>query len=112
MNTSIPDRWDDEMEPREVNWNPETRTYQYWTSYGGGWVDAQEKDMKTYDLNLEWLLAHIRDLMGIGKSMKVREIIPNLLWELGTIWIGRKKATVFCKRRTNAVLKVSCFSPN
>ena len=99
LNMIIPDRWDDEMDSKEVEWNPETRTYQYWTSHGGGWVDAPEADMKTYELNLNWMFRHISDLVGIDEGMKVRQIVPKLLWELGSIWNGRRKATVFLSRK-------------
>ena len=99
LNMVIPDRWDDEMDSKEVEWNPETRTYQYWTSHGGGWVDAPEADMKTYELNLDWMFRHLSDLVGIDEGVKVRQIVPNLLWELGSIWSGRRKATVFLSRK-------------
>lgn len=98
LNMIIPDRWGDDMDSKEVDWNPETRTYQYWTSFGGGWVDAPEQDMKTYDLNMNWTFSHLSELIGIGEDVIVREIVPNLLWELGSIWSGRRKATVFLSR--------------
>lgn len=102
LNMVIPDRWDDEMDAREVEWNPETRTYQYWTSHGGGWVDAPEADMKTYDLDLDWMFRHLGDMVGIDKAVKYREIVPNLIWELGTVWSGRRKATVFFSRKLSS----------
>jgi hypothetical protein len=98
LNMVVPDRWDDEMDTREAEWNPETRTYQYWTSYGGGWVDANEADMKTYDLDMELALRHIAGLAGMDGSIKPREIIPNLFWDLGSVWSGQRKATVFYGR--------------
>ncbi|MBF0453892.1 MAG: hypothetical protein HQL72_03620 [Magnetococcales bacterium] len=99
LNMVVPDRWDDEMDSREVEWNPETRTYQYWTSHGGGWVDAPEADMKTYDLDMDRALGHLAGLAGLDESTKPREIIPNLLWELGSVWSGQRKATVFYGRK-------------
>jgi hypothetical protein len=101
ITTKVPDRWnDDPCAWVKVEWNPETRTYGYYciSAMGVEWIDAPEEDLKTYDINLDWMADHIRDLAGIDPSTKVRTIIPNLLWDLGSIRVGNRKATIFLAR--------------
>lgn len=98
VTTVVPDRWSDELnEWVDAEWNPETGTYQYDTisALGIESVDVPDEDVKTYDISLDWMVNHIRDLVEIEPSVQVRVITPNLLWELGHIWIGRQKATIF-----------------
>ncbi len=98
MTTIVPDRWSDELgDMVEAKWDPETRTYGYFnvSAMGVEWIIPPEEDLKTYDINLDWMADHIRDLVGIESTVQVRAIIPKLFWDLGSIWMGRRKATIF-----------------
>ena len=98
MTMMVPDRdGDDPTAWVKAAWNPETRTYQYsgFTVCGEWVVDVPDEDVKTYDINLDWMANHIRDLVGIEQRVPVRTIIPNLLWELGRVQAGQQKATIF-----------------
>ncbi len=98
MTMMVPDReGDDPSDWVEAKWNPETRTYQYsgFTVCGEWVVDVPDEDVKTYDINMDWMANHIRDLVGIETTGKARAIIPDLLWELGRIQAGQQKATIF-----------------
>ena len=98
MTTIVPDRWSDELgDMVEAKWDPETRTYGYFnvSAMGVEWINPPEEDLKTYDINLDWMADHIRDLIGIESTVQARAIIPKLFWELGHIWIGRQKSAVF-----------------
>jgi hypothetical protein len=106
MTTSVPDRWsEDPTDWVDAQWNQETRTYGYYcvSALGIEWIDVPEEDLKTYDINLDWMATHIRDLAGIDPSTQVRAIIPNLFWELGSIWIGKRKATIFLAQNLSAL---------
>ena len=98
MTMMVPDReGDDPSDWVEAKWNPETRTYQYsgFTVCGEWVVDVPDEDVKTYDINMDWMANHIRDLVGIETTGKARAIIPDLLWELGRVQAGQQRATIF-----------------
>ncbi|MBF0186045.1 MAG: hypothetical protein HQM06_16870 [Magnetococcales bacterium] len=88
---------DDPSDWRDAEWNPETRTYQYTclTDTGIWVVDVPDEEMKTYNINLDWMAKHIRDLVEIESTAQVRVIIPDCLWELGYIRAGHQRAAIF-----------------
>lgn len=97
ISTLVPNRhtWDgDFVEPE---WNEETRTYQYFSFDDGMWVDVPEEDLKTYNLDVERVVHHLHDLAGLDGEP--RGIRGNLLWNLGTFWLGRRKIPIFLARR-------------
>ena len=109
LTMSVPDRWSDELnEWREAEWDPETRRYRYFSldACGGEWIYVPEEDVKTYHINLDWMARYIRNLVGIESEIQIRTIVPNLLWELGHIWVGHHKAPVFC---TQNIAKTRMF---
>lgn len=94
--TVVPNRHTFEAEAVEPEWNEETRTYQYFSFEDGMWVDVPEDDMKSYLLDLERTVRHVRDLTGLeGES---RPVVRNLLWKLGSFWLGNRKAMVYLAR--------------
>ncbi|MBF0214985.1 MAG: hypothetical protein HQM00_15720 [Magnetococcales bacterium] len=60
--------------------------------------------MKTYNLEVDRLVRHIRDLAGLDGEP--RGLRGNLLWNLGTFWLGKRKATLFLARRLD---RIECF---
>ncbi|MEO5334149.1 MAG: hypothetical protein H7839_19220 [Magnetococcus sp. YQC-5] len=98
ITTMVPYREsDDPTDWRDAEWNPETRTYQYTclTETGIVDIDVPDEDMKTYNINLDWMAKHIRDLVEIESTTQVRVIIPDCLWELGYIRAGHQRAAIF-----------------
>ncbi|MBF0423414.1 MAG: hypothetical protein HQL73_10525 [Magnetococcales bacterium] len=94
--TVVPNRHTFEAEAVEPEWNEETRTYQYFSFDDGMWVDVPEDDMKSYLLDLERTVRHVRDLAGLEGEPRL--VVRNLLWNLGTFWLGNRKATVYLAR--------------
>lgn len=88
----------------EPEWNEETRTYQYFSFDDGEWVDVPEEDMKTYLLNADKLVRHLRDLAGLDGDP--RTMGSKFLWNLGTFRLGNRKATVYFARQLNMI---DCF---
>ncbi|MEO5355570.1 MAG: hypothetical protein H7835_20540, partial [Magnetococcus sp. XQGC-1] len=94
LNQHNPSEW------RDAEWNPETCTYQYTclTETGIVDIDVPDEDMKTYNINLDWMANHIRDLVEIESTAQVRVIIPDYLWELGYIRAGHQRAAIFLSK--------------
>ncbi|MBF0311613.1 MAG: hypothetical protein HQL56_19040 [Magnetococcales bacterium] len=102
--THVPNRHTYEGDVIEPEWNEETRTYQYFSFDDGYWVDVPEEDMKTYNLDVDRLLRLIRDMAEVSGEPKA--MCGELLWSLGTFWLGKRKATLFLARNLHLM---HCF---
>ena len=56
----VPDRHNEGAGLVEPVWNEETRTYQYLSFDDGYFVDVQEEDLKTYNLDVDRFVRHIQ----------------------------------------------------
>ena len=97
--TVVPNRTNHEGRTVDAQWDNEQRCYRYFSVDHGGWVKVPDEDLRTYDLNVDWLLGLVAKEMGIGNAIHPHCLVLNHLWELGTAWIGKRKATVLFGRR-------------
>ena len=64
-----------------------------------GWVLADHDARRRYRLDLEWLLRLIARDLGLPADGRVVSLESGLLWDLGEIWAGRRRAAVLYARR-------------
>jgi hypothetical protein len=64
-----------------------------------GWVHADEHSRRRYRLEFAWLLSTIAQQFGIPATTRPAPLVPDLLWDLGDAWFGRRRATVLFGRR-------------
>lgn len=99
MSTLVPDRSDHEGHMVDAEWDPQTRTYRYFSLPARGWVTVPKDDLLNWELDVEWFLRWIADQFGLTPSSLPRVLIKNHFWHLGTPWIGKRRCGLFFTRR-------------
>ncbi|MBF0184720.1 MAG: hypothetical protein HQM06_10080 [Magnetococcales bacterium] len=100
IRTVVPDRHNEGAGLVEPVWNEETRTYQYLSFDDGYFVDVPEEDLKTYNLDVDRFVRYIQEIAGLRGER--RPILKNFLWNIGSLKLGSRIATVFLARRMAA----------
>jgi len=85
-------------EDRELIWDSSSRTHRYF-SPSAGWVDIPEMRSKSYRVDFNIFLAMMRQWLGMSTHVTPRVLVPELLWDLGEIWISRRRVAVLFLRR-------------
>lgn len=99
LQTVVPDRTNHEGRTVEAQWDNEHRCYRYFSVDHGGWMQVPDEDLRTYDLDMKWLLGFVAKGVGLGNDGPPLCLLPDHLWDLGTGWIRGRKATVMVGRR-------------
>jgi hypothetical protein len=68
-----------------------------------GWVHADEVTRRRYRLAFPWLLRAIAQQLEVPVAPGPSSLAPDLLWDLGDAWFGRRKATVLFARRLGQI---------
>ena len=92
----MPIDFDDE--PVEFEWMPDFEAYAAFHP-SRGWVLADQDARRRYRLDLEWLLRLIACDLGLRADGRAVSLEPDLLWDLGETWAGRRRAAVLYARR-------------
>jgi hypothetical protein len=92
----MPVDFDDE--PVEFEWRPDLQAYAAFDP-SRGWVVAERETRRRYRLDLEWLIRVIARDLGLRANGPMPCLEPDLLWDLGDTWAGRRRAGVLYARR-------------
>jgi len=84
--------------PVTVEWVPEINSYGYFDS-SAGWVPVDTAELCRYPLDLDWMLRTVRAALGYPPSSRPVALVPDLLWDLGKTWVGKRKASILFARR-------------
>ena len=84
----------------ELEWDSESNSHRYF-SPTAGWVAVPADRLKSYKVHFEVLLAGIRRWLDIPARTQPALLLPELLWELGETWIGRRRMAVLFLRRAS-----------
>ena len=87
-----------DLDDQPVEWEPDLEAC---TAFHptAGWLRANQDARRRYRLALEWLLNLIARLLEVPASTRCTCLVPDLLWDLGDAWFGKRKATVLFARR-------------
>lgn len=85
-------------EDRELIWDSSSQTYRYF-SPSVGWVDVPDICTKSYRVNFNIFLAMVLQWLGMSAHVTPRALVPELCWDLGEIWISRRRVSVLFLRR-------------
>jgi hypothetical protein len=66
-------------------------------------VHADEVTRRRYRLAFPWLLRAIAQQLDVPVATGPASLVPDLLWDLGDAWFGRRKATVLFARRLGQI---------
>ncbi len=84
----------------ELEWDSERKAYRYF-SPSAGWVTVPPDQLKSYKVHFEQLLSAIRQWLDMPERTQPETLLPELLWELGETWIGRRRMAVLFLRRAS-----------
>ncbi|RMG35945.1 MAG: hypothetical protein D6720_06020 [Gammaproteobacteria bacterium] len=82
----------------ELEWDSERKAYRYF-SPAAGWVTVPPDQLKSCKVHFEQLMSAIRQWLDMPERTPPESLLPELLWELGEIWIGRRRMAVLFLRR-------------
>ena len=82
----------------ELEWDSERKAYRYF-SPATGWVTVPPDQLKSCKVHFEQLLSAIRQWLDMPERTPPETLLPELLWELGETWIGRRRMAVLFLRR-------------
>jgi hypothetical protein len=92
----MPVDFDDE--PVDFEWEPELGAHAAFHP-AAGWMFADEHARRRYRLAFEWLLNVVARQLEVPASTSCTCLVPDLLWDLGDAWFGKRKATILFARR-------------
>lgn len=84
--------------PVVVTWCPEVGGYAYFSS-SAGWVKVDNEGLTRYRVDFDWFLRFIAAAVKVTGVWRWQCLVPEILWDLGDAWIGKRKATVLLGRR-------------
>jgi hypothetical protein len=87
---------DDEL--YEFEWEPDLAAYATFHPTMG-WVKADPRARRRYRVNFDWLLGVMACELGMPASTRATCVVPDLLWDLGDAWFGRRRAAALFARR-------------
>ena len=82
----------------ELEWDSKRKAYRYF-SPAAGWVTVPPDRLKSCKVHFEQLLSAIRQWLEMPERNLPESLLPELLWELGETWIGRRRMAVLFLRR-------------
>lgn len=82
----------------ELEWDSERKAYRYF-SPATGWVTVPPDRLKSCKVHFEQLMSAIRRWLEMPERNPPESLLPELLWELGETWIGRRRMAVLFLRR-------------
>ena len=86
-------------EDREIVWDNGSKRHRYF-SPASGWVDVPADHFKSYRVDFNALLALVRRWLGMSAHTCPASLVPELFWDLGETWIGRRRIAVLFLRRS------------
>ena len=87
-----------EGEDRELVWDSDSRSYRYFST-AAGWVTMSDEQLRSYTVDFSRLAAQIRHWVDIPVRAEPMELLPGHCWDLGDIWIRRRKVALLFLRR-------------
>jgi len=84
--------------PVHVTWRAEVGGYAYF-SPSAGWVKVDNERLTRYRVDLDWFLGFIAAALKVTGPQRWQCLVPDILWDLGDAWIGKRKATLLLGRR-------------
>lgn len=91
---------------RELIRHPEGPGYRYF-SEAVGWVDVSPGDIGRFRLNPQRVFALIQGWLDIVGQPQIATLQPEAIWNLGDMWIGKRRLAVLFMRRAHLAASVS-----
>ena len=73
-------------------------SYRYF-SPTAGWVAVPDEQIKSYRADVKALLSLILHWLDMPPHIQPVSLLPDLLWELGETWVGRRRMALLFLRR-------------
>jgi hypothetical protein len=89
-------------QPVAFEWEPDLQAHAAFHP-ADGWTHAAENTRRRYRLEFPWLLRAIAQQLEIPAATRPAPLVPDLLWDLGDAWFGRRKASVLFTRRLGQI---------
>lgn len=86
--------------PVHVTWRPEVGGYAYF-SPSAGWVKVDNERLTRYRVDLDWFLGFVAAAVKVSGPQRWQCLVPDILWDLGDAWIGKRKVAVLLGRRVS-----------
>lgn len=80
----------------ELDLDPDGCGYRYFCS-SDGWVQVDEQDIRAFRFDVDWLIRTINEQMP-NRRPACRELIDELLWELGMVKLDHGSSVIFLAR--------------
>lgn len=64
-----------------------------------GWVPVHPEDIQRYRIQVQSLLKHIKTWLGMSLPHAFVELVPSLVWDLGDLYIKKRKCAMLFIRR-------------
>jgi hypothetical protein len=77
-------------------WDGDARQHAYF-SPAAGMVAVEDHALRRLCVRSSWLLDWLARELGIAGAVRPVELVPNHLWDLGDVWLGKRKSE---QRRT------------
>ncbi len=78
--------------------NPDGPGYRYF-SVAVGWVEVPAQSVRRFRLDHQRLLVRIQGWLGISEHQSIVSLQADAIWDLGDIWIGKRRLAVLFMRR-------------
>lgn len=91
---------------RELIRNPDGPDYRYF-SEAVGWVDVSANGICRFRLDPQRVLALIRGWLDISQRQAVTNLQVDAIWDLGDMWVGKRRLAVLFMRRAHLAASVT-----
>lgn len=85
---------------RELIQNPSGPGYRYF-SEAIGWVDVPANESGRFRVDPQRILGIIRGWLDIPMRQSITNLQPDLIWDLGDMWVGKRRLAVLFMRRAH-----------
>jgi hypothetical protein len=89
-------------QPVAFEWEPDLQAHAAFHPTEG-WVQAAVNMRQRYRLEFPSLLRAIAEQLEVPVATRPASLVPDLLWDLGDAWFGRRKATALFARRLGQI---------
>jgi hypothetical protein len=89
-------------QPVAFEWEPDLQAHAAFHP-AEGWVQAAVNMRQRYRLEFPSLLRAIAEQLEVPVATRPASLVPDLLWDLGDAWFGRRKATTLFARRLGQI---------
>ena len=77
-------------------WDADARRHEYFST-AAGMVAVEGHTLRRLRVHTSWFLDWLARELGVVGAVRPVELVPDLLWDLGDLWLGERKAE---RRRT------------